>query len=159
MWIYSAHELQNADTCAVHVISIELVLITTVTTGGSDKNNTFDKSGAYLKHYHYSQSNTKLDWTEKAIDWAKVRERVKGFVFDKVVRCIIRGFSSIMHFPNTILTFENQTGSLTLLCQGNHFDTNSIAIKEMWKIQIQEILKSQTESLTWWQGWPWKTVW
>ena len=71
-------------------------------------------------------------------DWAKVRERVEGFVFDKVVMCIIRGFSSIMHFPNTLLTFENQTGSLTLLCQGNHFDTNSVAIKEMWKIQIQE---------------------
>ena len=71
-------------------------------------------------------------------DWAKVRERVEGFVFDKVVMCIIRGFSSIRRFSNTLLTFENQTGSLTLLCQGNHFDTNSVAIKEMWKIQIQE---------------------
>ena len=70
-------------------------------------------------------------------DWAKVRERVEGFVFDKVVMCIMRGFSSIRR-SKAILTFENQTGSLALLCQGNHFDTNSVAIKEMWKIQIQE---------------------
>ena len=41
--IYS-HELQNADMCAVHVISIELISITTVTTGGGDKNNTFNES-------------------------------------------------------------------------------------------------------------------